>query len=74
MKAIEITRGLGYDDIYSVVAPVIKHTLPAATLTALQAKFYELLRAELEECRPLVPGSIRLPLLATLTELEHPEM
>ncbi|KAJ5283309.1 hypothetical protein N7505_001289 [Penicillium chrysogenum] len=74
LTASEIARELGYDDIYSILAPVVKHALPAATLTFLQAKFHELLWAELEDCGPLPLGGIRLPPLAALTELERPEM
>lgn len=48
--------------------------MPAATLTFLQARFHELLWAELEDCGPLPLGGIRLPPLAALTELERPEM
>lgn len=48
--------------------------MPAATLTLLQAKFDEFLRAELDECETLTPGEICLPPLPALTELELPEM
>ncbi|KAJ5869089.1 hypothetical protein N7455_004030, partial [Penicillium solitum] len=74
LTASEIARELGYDDIYSILAPVVRHALPAATLTFLQAKFHELLWAELEDCGPFPLGGIRLPPLAALTELERPEM
>ncbi|KAJ6167567.1 hypothetical protein N7497_000410 [Penicillium chrysogenum] len=74
LTASEIAHELGYDDIYSILAPVVRHTLPAATLTFLQARFHELLWAELEDCGPLPLGGIRLPPLAALTELERPEM
>lgn len=74
LTAIVIARRLGYDDIYSILAPVIRHALPAATLTFLQARFHELLWAELEDCGPLPLGGIRLPPLAALTELERPEV
>jgi hypothetical protein len=74
LTPIEIARELGYDDIYSILAPVVRHALPAVTLTFLQAKFHELLQAELEECGPLPPEGIRLPPLAALTDPELPEM
>ncbi|KAJ6180989.1 hypothetical protein N7519_011450 [Penicillium mononematosum] len=74
LAASEIAHELGYDDIYSILAPVVRHTLPAATLTFLQARFHGLLCAELEDCGPLPRGGIRLPPLAALTELERPEM
>jgi len=53
---------------------VVRHALPAATLTFLQARFHELLWVELEDCGPLPLGGIRLPPLALLTELERPEI
>ncbi|PLN78680.1 hypothetical protein BDW42DRAFT_187228 [Aspergillus taichungensis] len=74
ITAAEIARELGYNDIYSILAPVIRHVLPAATLTLLQTKFDEFLQAELEECVTLTRGEMRLPPLAALTELERPEM
>lgn len=54
-----------------MLAPVVRHVVPSDTLNLLQARFHELLRAELEGA----PRSgIRLPPLAPLTELERPEM
>lgn len=74
ITAAEIARELGYDNIYTILAPVTRHVLPAATLTLLQTEFDEFLQAELEECVTLDSGKIRLPPLAALTELECPEM
>ncbi|PKY00375.1 hypothetical protein P168DRAFT_300151 [Aspergillus campestris IBT 28561] len=74
ITAAEIARELGYDDIYDILAPVVRHVLPAATLTLLQRKFDEFLQAELEECVTLTRGEIRLPPLSAFTKLERPEM
>ncbi|KAL5043025.1 hypothetical protein BDW71DRAFT_188782 [Aspergillus fruticulosus] len=70
----EIAHELGYDDIYGILAPVVRHVVPARILTHLQATFNELLMSELAECGQLPAGCIRFPPLSALTELEHPEM
>ncbi|KAL4742694.1 hypothetical protein BDV11DRAFT_180442 [Aspergillus similis] len=70
----EIAQELGYDDIYGILAPVVRHVVPARTQTLLQAKFNELLLSELADRVQLPAGCIRFPPLSALTELEHPEM
>ncbi|CBF71411.1 hypothetical protein AN6763.2 [Aspergillus nidulans FGSC A4] len=70
----EIAHVLGYDDIYGILAPVVRHVVPVRTQTYLQAKFNELLLSELEDCAQLPAGCIRFPPLSVLTELEHPEI
>ncbi|KAL4747155.1 hypothetical protein BDW72DRAFT_206750 [Aspergillus terricola var. indicus] len=70
----EIAHELGYDDIYGILAPVVRHVVPARTQTLLQAKFNELMLSELSDHAQLPAGCIRFPPLSVLTELEHPEM
>ncbi|KAL4812735.1 hypothetical protein BDW67DRAFT_188418 [Aspergillus spinulosporus] len=70
----EIAQVLGYDDIYGILAPVVRHVVPARTQTLLQAKFNEHLLSELADRAQLPAGCIRFPPLSALTELEHPEM
>ncbi|KAL4760920.1 uncharacterized protein BDW70DRAFT_168414 [Aspergillus foveolatus] len=70
----EIAHVLGYDDIYGILAPVVRHVVPARTQTLLQTKFNELLLSELADRAQFPAGCIRFPPLSVLTELEHPEM
>jgi hypothetical protein len=72
MTALEIARFLGFKHLYSVLSPVIHHTVPCATLHKLQQNFHYLIQRDLTGRPENV--HLRLPELELLTELENPEM
>lgn len=72
MSALEIARSLGSKHLFDVLSPVIRHSIPCATLHKLQQNFHHLIRGDLAG-RP-ENAQLRLPELELLTELENPEM
>lgn len=67
-----IARELGYSHLFDILAPVMRHYIPANDLINLQSHFHDLIRQDME-------GIVKmhhhwLPELSVLTELERPEM
>lgn len=73
MTAADIAHELSFSHLYGILAPVIRHHIPARTLVDLQDQFHRLIRAELEDGVGPVQH-LRLPELVVLTELDDPEM
>lgn len=72
LTAVEIAQQLGYNHLYGVLSPVIRHPIPRSVLEQLEIRFHQLILADIafhELSRYVV-----LPPLDALTELESPEM
>jgi hypothetical protein len=72
MTALEIAREMGYHGLFDLLAPVIRHPLPPATVDRLQQQLNYLLK-DLINDEPLF-RQLRVPELSVLTELENPVM
>lgn len=72
MTAAEIAREMGYQDLLDILAPVVRHCLPAETLRHLQQQLHGLLKDLISNDSLLL--QLQLPELVVLTELENPVM
>ncbi|KAL9116920.1 MAG: hypothetical protein Q9187_006550 [Circinaria calcarea] len=72
MTPLDIARSAGFDHLYEVLSPVLRHTLASRTIYGLERKLYELIRHN-EAVESRLAG-LRLPDLSVLLELEAMEM
>lgn len=72
MTALELAQDLGYKPLYSILSPIIFQPVPQKTLEALQQRFHELIKNDLED--RVEREYMYLPVLEVLTELEVPQM
>ena len=72
MTAVEIARELGARHLYSILSPIVRHSMPVWTLDALQHRFHNIIREDLGD--RVEKEHLHLPQLSLLTELEVPEM
>lgn len=72
MTAAGIARELGYSHLFDILAPVMRHYIPANDLINLQSQFHDFLRLDMGGS--LDRHHLWLPELVVLTELERPEM
>lgn len=70
MTASEIAREMGYHDLFDILAPVIRHNVPLATMGRLQDRLHSLVENMIGDKSLL--QQLRLPELSVLTELESP--
>ena len=61
---------MGYHDLFDILAPVVLHSMPFATMERLQQQLHWLLK-DLIRHELLFP-QLRLPELSVFTELENP--
>ncbi|MCJ1254365.1 hypothetical protein MMC24_002180 [Lignoscripta atroalba] len=69
---LDVARKHGWQHLYGILAPVIRHTLPPNTLAALQNHFHHLVHSK-DQGSVIGPG-VRLPDLSLLTEFEEAEL
>lgn len=72
MTPLDIARSAGFDHLYEVLSPVIRHTVAPQTILGLERKIHELIRHN-EAVESRLAG-LRLPDLSVLLELEVMEM
>lgn len=72
MTPLDIARSAGFDHLYEVLSPVIRHTITPKTLSGLERKLHELIRHNGAVESRLV--GLRLPDLSVLLELEVMEI
>jgi hypothetical protein len=69
LTPIELARLLGFEYLYKVLSPVIRHNIPTKILAVLQERFHEVIKRDVGE-----EEHFRFPELIVLTELEEPVM
>ena len=69
MTSLELARYFGYSQMYDILSPIIRISIPYKSLELLQEQFHTLIR---EELSPQVVDDLhlRLPHLESLIELE----
>ena len=72
MTPLDVARSSGFEHLYEILSPVIKHTVPPKTLVVLEQKLHDLILRE-EGTDDRLAG-LRLPDLSVLLELEIMEM
>ena len=72
MTPLDIARSAGFDHLYEVLSPVLRHTIKPKTLSGLERKLHELIRHH-EAVESRLVG-LRLPDLSVLLELEVMEI
>ena len=72
VTAVELAREHGCKHLYSILSPVVRHSMPVRTLDALQHHFHNIIRDDLGD--RVEREHLHLPELSVLTELEVPEM
>jgi hypothetical protein len=72
VTALEIAQEHGWTDLFEILCPIIRNTVPHSTLEKLQGSFHNMIWDDLDS----FPNQrhLRLPELASLTEMELPEM
>ena len=69
---LDVARSAGFEHLYEILSPVIRHTIPFKTMFALEQQLHTLVRREAEVDDRL--SKLRLPDLNVLLELEVMEM
>lgn len=72
MTPLELAQDLGYSELYAVLAPILRWSVPAATLSSLQRRFHAIIYTDLGDC--VESEHMYLPELVVLTELAIPQM
>ena len=72
MTPLELAREFEASELFDILSPIIRHPVPAATLTALEAQFHSLIQADLGT--DVEDEKLYLPVLEVLTELDDEPM
>ena len=72
MTPLDIARSAGFEHLYEILSPLIKHTIPFVTILALEQQLHILIQHEAEADERL--KNLRLPDLTVLLEFEVMEM
>ncbi|MFG2750916.1 ankyrin repeat domain-containing protein [Streptomyces xanthophaeus] len=71
-RAVDIALARGHKGVSALLRPLVRHPLPAGTLTALEGRLHALIRADSHGLADR--HRLKLPALAVLTELVEPRM
>jgi hypothetical protein len=70
LTPLDLAKRFGWAHLYSLLTPVVHHTLPASVLVGLQTQLDEVF----EKAFPGATKHFRIPQVEILTELEYPQL